>query len=205
MGDIGTTSFFPSKNLGAYGDGGALFTNDETIASNIKMIANHGQKVQYYHDVIGVNSRLDALQAAILNVKLGYLDEYCASRQRVAAYYDKALADHANYKTPVRDPKSTHVFHQYTLQLNNIDRDELKKYLAEKGIPSMIYYPLPLHFQKAFGAENYTEGQFPISEALCRKVLSLPISTEMDEEQLAYIVKELNTFAEMKQVGNSGI
>ncbi|MFM9946070.1 MAG: DegT/DnrJ/EryC1/StrS family aminotransferase [Bacteroidia bacterium] len=191
MGHIGTTSFFPSKNLGCYGDGGALFTNDEAIAQDIKMIANHGQRVKYYHEVIGVNSRLDTLQAAILDVKLKYLNEYCEARQKVAAYYDEALANHPNFKIPVRDPKSTHVFHQYNLQICGINRDDLKKQLEDKGIPSMIYYPLPLHFQKAFGSENYSEGQFPISENLCECVLALPISTEMDEEQLSYIVSEL--------------
>jgi UDP-2-acetamido-2-deoxy-ribo-hexuluronate aminotransferase len=195
IGHIGTTSFFPSKNLGCYGDGGAMFTNDEALAQDIKMVANHGQRVQYYHEVIGVNSRLDTIQAAILDVKLKYLDEYCAARQNVAAFYDKALAGHPNFKTPVREAKSTHVFHQYNLQICGLERDELRKYLADKGIPSMIYYPLPLHFQKAFGAENYHVGQFPISEMLCKCVLALPISTEMDSEQLEYIVQELNSFA----------
>ncbi len=193
MGDIGTTSFFPSKNLGCYGDGGAIFTNDKTLCETIKMVANHGQRVQYYHEVIGVNSRLDTLQAAILNVKLNHLDEYCAARQKVAAYYDKALANHANFKIPYREPKSTHVFHQYNLQVCGLNRDELKKHLAEKGIPSMIYYPLPLHFQKAFGSENYHVGQFPVSEMLCKCVLALPISTEMDGEQLDNIITELKT------------
>lgn len=187
MGHIGTTSFFPSKNLGCYGDGGALFTNDEKLAEKIKMIANHGQKVQYYHDIIGVNSRLDTLQAAILDVKLKYLDEYCRARQNVAYFYDKAFAGNQNIQIPYREPKSTHVFHQYTVKLNGVDRDELKKELATMGIPSMIYYPLPLHFQKAFGAENYKTGMFPISELLCKTVLSLPISTEMDNEQLNFV------------------
>jgi len=200
MGHIGTTSFFPSKNLGCYGDGGAMFTNDPELAQDIKMVANHGQRVQYFHDVIGVNSRLDTLQAAILKIKLTHLDEYCSARQNVAAYYDNALAGHPNYKIPSRDTKSTHVFHQYTLQLCGINREDLKKYLAEKSIPSMVYYPLPLHFQKAFGSENYKEGQFPISEGLCKCVLSLPISTEMDEEQLAYIVSNLKEFAEANHV-----
>lgn len=199
MGHIGTTSFFPSKNLGCYGDGGAIFTNDQELAQEIKMVCNHGQKVQYYHDVIGVNSRLDTIQAAILKVKLAHLDEYCSARQKVAAYYDKALAGHPHFKIPSRDPKSTHVFHQYTLQLCGLNRDELKKYLASKSIPSMVYYPLPLHFQKAFGSDRYKEGQFPISEGLCKCVVSLPISTEMDEEQLAYIVDSLNEFARANQ------
>lgn len=189
MGHIGTTSFFPSKNLGCYGDGGALFTNDEILAEKIKMITNHGQKIQYYHDIIGVNSRLDTLQAAILDVKLKYLDEYCKARQKVAEFYDTAFAEHQKIIIPNRDSKSTHVFHQYTLKLNGIDRDELKKKLTEMSIPSMIYYPLPLHFQKAFGAENYKAGMFPVSELLCKTVLSLPISTEMDNEQLNYITQ----------------
>ncbi len=192
IGHIGTTSFFPSKNLGCYGDGGALLTNNETIANTIKMIANHGQRVQYYHEVIGVNSRLDTIQAAVLEVKLKYLDTYCSARQYVANYYDQAFKDHPYFKIPVRDPKSTHVFHQYTLQVCGLDRDSVRKHLAENEIPSMIYYPLPLHFQEAFGASNYHEGQFPVSETLCKCVLSLPISTEMDDEQLQYIVEALN-------------
>jgi dTDP-4-amino-4,6-dideoxygalactose transaminase len=195
IGHIGTTSFFPSKNLGCYGDGGALFTNDDNLAEKIRMIANHGQKVQYYHDIIGVNSRLDTLQAAILDVKLKYLNDYCKARQEVAAYYDQHLGDDPRFEIPVREPNSTHVFHQYTLKLNGVDREAVKKYLAEHNIPSMIYYPLPLHFQKAFGSENYSEGMFPISEKLCKTVLSLPISTEMDTEQLQYIVSTLKNFS----------
>ena len=195
IGHIGTTSFFPSKNLGCYGDGGALFTNDDNMAEKIRMIANHGQKVQYYHDIIGVNSRLDTLQAAILDVKLKYLNDYCKARQEVAAYYDQHLGDDPRFEIPVREPNSTHVFHQYTLKLNGVDREAVKKYLAEHNIPSMIYYPLPLHFQKAFGSENYSEGMFPISEKLCKTVLSLPISTEMDTEQLQYIVSTLKNFS----------
>jgi dTDP-4-amino-4,6-dideoxygalactose transaminase len=195
IGHIGTTSFFPSKNLGCYGDGGALFTNDDNLAEKIRMIANHGQKVQYYHDIIGVNSRLDTLQAAILDVKLKYLNDYCKARQEVAAYYDQHLGDDPRFEIPVREPNSTHVFHQYTLKLNGVDREAVKKYLAEHNIPSMIYYPLPLHFQKAFGSENYSEGMFPISEKLCKTVLSLPIRTEMDTEQLQYIVSTLKNFS----------
>ncbi len=194
MGDVGTTSFFPSKNLGCYGDGGAILTNNSELAENLRMICNHGQRVKYYHEVIGVNSRLDTLQAAILNVKLKYLDDYCAARQKVAAYYDKALASAPHLITPVRYPKSTHVFHQYNLQVEDIPRDELKKHLELNHIPSMIYYPLPLHFQQAFGSENYKKGDFPISERLCESVLALPISTEMDEEQLSYICSTLLEF-----------
>ncbi|MCB9251949.1 MAG: DegT/DnrJ/EryC1/StrS family aminotransferase [Flavobacteriales bacterium] len=195
MGHIGTTSFFPSKNLGCYGDGGALFAQDPLIAEKIKMIANHGQKVQYYHDIIGVNSRLDTLQAAILNIKLKYLDQYCKARQDVADYYDKALAGHPNFKIPSRDLKSTHVFHQYTLQLCGLDRNALKTHLAKLGIPSMVYYPLPLHYQKAFESDRFPKGSFPISESLCETVLSLPISTEMDKEQLSFIVEALLKYA----------
>jgi UDP-2-acetamido-2-deoxy-ribo-hexuluronate aminotransferase len=192
IGDIGTTSFFPSKNLGCYGDGGAIFTNSKNLAETIKMIANHGQRTQYYHEVIGVNSRLDTLQAAILDVKLNYLDDYCIARQNVAKFYDKAFAKNPHLIIPYREPKSTHVFHQYNLQIKGIDRDELRKQLADKGIPSMIYYPLPMHYQQAFGSENFKKGDFPISEMLCTCVLALPISTEMDDEQLAYIETTLN-------------
>ncbi|MCC6721614.1 MAG: DegT/DnrJ/EryC1/StrS family aminotransferase [Bacteroidia bacterium] len=193
MGDIGTTSFFPSKNLGCYGDGGALFSNDELITEKIKMIANHGQKKQYYHDIIGVNSRLDTIQAAILDVKLKYLDEYCKARQDVAAFYDNAFFNNSDITIPYREPKSTHVFHQYTVLVNSVDRDLLKQELATLGIPTMVYYPLPLHFQKAFASDDYKLGTFPVSESLCKKVLSLPISTEMDNEQLEFIVNNIIT------------
>lgn len=184
---IGCTSFFPSKNLGCFGDGGAMFTNDDELAEKLKMIANHGQKVRYYHDEIGVNSRLDAIQAVILRVKLKHLDEYASARQAAAAHYDKAFANHPILKTPVRFEKSTHVFHQYTLRLTNGKRDELIKALGEKGIPANVYYPVPLHQQKAYRSERYKDGDFPISERLCREVFSLPMHTELDEEQLQYI------------------
>lgn len=188
IGDIGCTSFFPSKNLGCYGDGGALYTNEDTYAEQIRMIANHGQSIQYHHDVVGVNSRLDSLQAAILRAKLPYLDAYNTRRNEAAAYYDHALGGIKEIKIPVRAPKSTHVFHQYTLQLANIlDRDALRSYLAEQGIPSMIYYPMPLHKQKAYKDDRYPEGHFPITEKLCESVLSLPMHTELSTEQLKYI------------------
>lgn len=187
IGTIGSTSFFPSKNLGCYGDGGALYTNDEALAKRIRMIANHGQSVLYQHDEIGVNSRLDSIQAAILDVKLKYLDDYAERRRKVADYYDAAFAGLANVQTPVRFANSNHVFHQYTMKLKNVDRDEIRKKLAEKGIPSMVYYPIPLHMQKAYTDERYKEGMFPVTEALCKSVLSLPIHTEFRDEELKFI------------------
>ena len=192
--DIGCTSFFPSKNLGCYGDGGAMYTNSDELAAKLKMIANHGQSVQYVHDSIGVNSRLDNIQAAVLRIKLRHLDQYAAARNAAADYYDKAFANHPNIKTPSRQKKSTHVFHQYTLVGNNFNRDALKKHLAELGIPMMVYYPIPLHLQKAYTDVRYKEGRFPVTEALCKSVFSLPMHTEMDEEQLAYITKSVLSF-----------
>jgi UDP-2-acetamido-2-deoxy-ribo-hexuluronate aminotransferase len=194
IGDIGTTSFFPSKNLGCYGDGGAMFTNDEQLASKLNMIANHGQRVKYYHDIIGVNSRLDTIQAAILSVKLPKLDQYSANRNRSAEYYDKALGQYESIVTPVRVEASTHVFHQYTLQCIGFDRDELKAFLQRKGIPTMVYYPVPLHLQKGYTQYGFTEGSFPVSEQLARQVLSLPIHTEQTEEELSYIVENIKDF-----------
>lgn len=190
MGDIGTTSFFPSKNLGCFGDGGAIFTNNDGIAETIKMIANHGQKTKYYHDIIGVNSRLDALQAAVLDVKLKHLNNYCNSRAEVASFYEMAFKDEDKITTPSKSDFSTHVFHQYTLICKGFDRNELKAFLAEKNIPSMIYYPVPLHKQKAY-KQNVS---LPVSEKLTEKVLSLPVSTEMDIEQLNYIVKNIKEY-----------
>jgi dTDP-4-amino-4,6-dideoxygalactose transaminase len=189
MGHVGTTSFFPSKNLGCYGDGGAMFTNDDVLAEKLRMIANHGMKVRYYHDSIGVNSRLDTIQAAVLNIKLKHLDTYIANRQRAAAYYDNAFANHPNITIPARDPKSTHVFHQYTLVLKGVDRAALQAKLQEKGIASMVYYPVPMHMQKAYTDPRYKEGDFPVTEELSSNVMSLPMHTELTEEQLAYIVK----------------
>ncbi len=187
IGTIGSTSFFPSKNLGCYGDGGALYTNDDDLAKKMRMIAHHGQSVQYVHDVLGVNSRLDTIQAAVLKVKLKHLDEYAAARNKVADYYDKAFAHHLKLKTPKRVKNSTHVFHQYTLQLVGVDRAKLREQLAERGIPAMIYYPIPLHMQKAYQSNRYKSGDFPVTEKLCATVLSLPMHTEMDEETLKYI------------------
>ncbi|MBK6987385.1 MAG: DegT/DnrJ/EryC1/StrS family aminotransferase [Bacteroidetes bacterium] len=191
IGHIGATSFFPSKNLGCYGDGGAIFTNDDAIGKKIRMIANHGQSVQYYHDEIGVNSRLDSIQAAILRIKLRHLDEYAAARRAVADYYDKAFANHPNITTPERTKLSNHVFHQYTMVLKNASRDKLREYLATKEIPAMIYYPVPLHLQKAYRDPRYKEGDFPVTEHLCASVISLPIHTEMQEETLSYITKNV--------------
>lgn len=194
IGTIGCTSFFPSKNLGCYGDGGAMYTNDDELAKKCRMIANHGQSVQYVHDSIGVNSRLDSIQAAVLGIKLKHLDEYAAARNKAAAYYDKAFANNPKLKTPARAKNSTHVFHQYTLQLNGVDRAKLKEYLASKDIPAMIYYPIPLHMQKAYHNPRYKEGDFPITEKLCKTVLSLPMHTELDEDTLKYITESILEF-----------
>lgn len=193
MGSIGTTSFFPSKNLGCYGDGGALLTNDATLAEKIRMIANHGQKAKYHHDLVGINSRLDTLQAAILEVKLKYLDDYERRRNEAAAYYDANLAGLPPIVTPKRAQNSTHVFHQYTLKVKS-GRDALKNHLEKNGIPTMIYYPVPLHLQKAYRRSGFDEGSFPITEALSQTVISLPIHTEMNEEQLAYICRVIQTY-----------
>jgi UDP-2-acetamido-2-deoxy-ribo-hexuluronate aminotransferase len=187
IGDIGCTSFFPSKNLGCYGDGGAMYTNNDDLAKKMRMIAHHGQSVQYVHDVLGVNSRLDTIQAVVLKAKLKHLDEYATARNRVADYYDKTFANNPKLKTPVRAKNSTHVFHQYTLQLNGIDRTKLREQLSEKGIPAMIYYPIPLHMQNAYKSDRFKQGDFPVTEKLCVSVLSLPMHTEMDEETLKYI------------------
>jgi dTDP-4-amino-4,6-dideoxygalactose transaminase len=194
IGTIGCTSFFPSKNLGCFGDGGALFTNDDELAAKIRMIANHGQSVQYVHDEVGVNSRLDSLQAAILRIKLRHLDEYAVARNKAASYYDNAFANNPKIKTPVRAKNSTHVFHQYTLQLCGVDRDKLREHLAARNIPAMIYYPIPLHMQKAYRDERYKEGDFPVTEALCKCVISLPMHTELSNEQLKFITDSVLEF-----------
>lgn len=194
MGTIGSTSFFPSKNLGCYGDGGAIYTNDVALGQKLQMIANHGQPKQYTHEVIGVNSRLDAIQAAVLLEKLKYLDEYNDKRLQVANFYDEAFNGIDVLETPHRSSNSTHVFHQYTLKVKNGKRDNLKAFLAEKGIPAMIYYPKPLHHQKAYQNLGRRVGDLSISEQLCQEVLSLPIHTEMDEEQLIYITETLLKF-----------
>ncbi len=191
IGHIGCTSFFPSKNLGCYGDGGAIFTNDDELADRMTAIANHGCRVRYHHDEIGVNSRLDSIQAAVLDAKLPHLDEYIAARQKAAAYYDKAFANCEQLLIPGRQPHSTHVFHQYTLRVVGADRDKLREGLAERGIPAMIYYPVPLHQQKAYLDPRYKDGDFPVAERLAACVLSLPMHTELDEEQLEYITSNV--------------
>ena len=194
IGTIGATSFFPSKNLGCYGDGGAIFTNQDELASKIRMIANHGQRVRYYHDEIGVNSRLDTIQAAILKIKLKQLDEYAVSRQKLADAYDTAFSGLSQIQTPVRAGYSTHVFHQYTLKLKGLDRDKMREYLENHGVPAMIYYPVPLHMQKAYLDPRYREGDFPVTEELCRSVISLPMHTEMQPDQLDHIISTVLAF-----------
>jgi dTDP-4-amino-4,6-dideoxygalactose transaminase len=194
MGHIGATSFFPSKNLGCYGDGGALYTNDDNLAKKLRSIANHGMKVRYYYDDIGVNSRLDTIQAAILRVKLKYHDEFNNARRRVADFYDKAFSACSQIETPVRMPFSTHIFNQYTIKVKDGKRDELKKFLASKDIPAMIYYPSPLHTQDAYKYLGYQETDFPVTTELCKQVISLPMHTEMDEEQLEYIAAAVLEF-----------
>ncbi len=198
IGTFGCTSFFPSKNLGCYGDGGAIFTNDDELAKKTRMIVNHGQSVLYYHDEVGVNSRLDSIQAAILRIKLRHLDEYAKARQKAAAYYDKAFGNHPDIKIPARESRSSHVFHQYTLLLNNTDRNELREHLTSKGIPAMIYYPVPLHMQKAYTDPRYKKGDFPVTEKLCASVISLPMHTELNEDDLNYITGSVLEFVTKK-------
>ena len=194
IGDIGTTSFFPSKNLGCYGDGGALFTNDDELGKRLEAIVNHGMYQRYYHDEIGVNSRLDTIQAAILRVKLPYLDSYSAARKKAATYYNNAFASIEQIETPIIDQQSTHVFHQYTLKLSGVDRDELVLFLQEKGIPAMVYYPVPLHQQKAYVRPEFKDENYPITMELCKSVISLPMHTELDEKQLKYITESIKEF-----------
>lgn len=194
IGTIGCTSFFPSKNLGCFGDGGAIFTNDDELAKKLKMIANHGQSVQYVHDEIGVNSRLDTMQAAILRIKLKHLDEYALARNNAANYYDKAFAGNKKIETPARTKNSDHVFHQYTCKLNGVDRQALRDFLASKNIPSMIYYPIPLHMQKAYTDARYKPGMFPVTEKLCECVISFPIHTELNDDTLKYITDNVLEF-----------
>jgi len=191
IGHIGCTSFFPSKNLGGYGDGGAIFTNDDELAGKLKMIANHGQSKRYYHDVVGCNSRLDTIQAAILKIKLRELDNYIDARRKVADYYDAAFASHPKIKTPFRAANCKHVFHQYTLILEGVDRDGLNQYLAEHEVPSMIYYPVPGHKQKMFASFGLGDVNLEVTDWLTERVISLPMQTELDEEQLAYITKHV--------------
>jgi UDP-2-acetamido-2-deoxy-ribo-hexuluronate aminotransferase len=200
MGNIGCTSFFPSKNLGCFGDGGAIFTNNDELAANMRAIANHGMVVRYHHDMIGVNSRLDSIQAAVLNVKLKHLDEYCANRLAAADYYDAAFSTCDKLITPARNEKSTHVFHQYTLKLNGINRQEMQKFLADKGIPAMVYYPVPLHLQKAYQNPRYKAGDFPVAEKLSECVMSLPMHTELSTEQLEYITRSVLEFLELSRL-----
>jgi dTDP-4-amino-4,6-dideoxygalactose transaminase len=193
LGHIGTTSFFPSKNLGCYGDGGALMTNDDELAARLRMIANHGQSKRYYHELVGVNSRLDTIQAAILEVKLQYLEEYIKARQAAADYYDQAFSAIPALSIPTRQANSTHVFHQYTLLVKHGKRDGLLAYLTEKGIPTGVYYPVPLYQQNAF-AKYYNGSPLPVTEALCQSVISLPMHTEMDDELLGYITGTVCNF-----------
>ncbi len=187
IGTVGCTSFFPSKNLGCYGDGGAMYTNDDELAKKLRMVSHHGQSMLYKHDVVGVNSRLDTIQAVVLKAKLKHLDEYAAARNQAAAFYDKAFEGHAKLTTPVRAKNSTHVFHQYTLKLNGVDRARLREQLAERGIPAMVYYPIPLHMQNAFASDRFKAGDFPVTETLCDCVLSLPMHTELEEDTLQFI------------------
>ncbi|MFZ4463446.1 MAG: DegT/DnrJ/EryC1/StrS family aminotransferase [Bacteroidales bacterium] len=188
IGHIGCTSFFPSKNLGCYGDGGAIFTNDDALAAQMRVVVNHGMVVRYYHDYVGVNSRLDSIQAAILDIKLKHLDEYAEARLFAANFYNNAFASCSKLKTPVTSDFTTHVFHQYTLVTEGVDRQKLMDHLQSKGISSAIYYPVPLHEQKAYLDPRYKSGDFPVTEELCRTVFSLPIHTEFDVETLQYVV-----------------
>jgi dTDP-4-amino-4,6-dideoxygalactose transaminase len=194
LGHIGCTSFFPSKNLGAYGDGGALFTSDGELGQKIRSITNHGMTKRYHYDHVGVNSRLDTLQAAILRIKLRHLDAYNQARQKVASAYDAAFADIPELQIPQRNPDSEHIFHQYTLQVAGGKRDALRDFLNARDIPAMIYYPVPLHLQAAYQQLGHKKGDFPVTEALCAKVISLPIHTEMEDDQLAHIIHTVQAF-----------
>jgi dTDP-4-amino-4,6-dideoxygalactose transaminase len=194
IGHVGCTSFFPSKNLGCYGDGGAIFTNDDELANQMRVVVNHGMTIRYYHDFIGVNSRLDSIQAAVLRVKLARLDAYAEARNHAAEYYDNAFKNHPKLKTPARFEKSTHVFHQYTLVTEGVDRNAMQEFLMKKEVPAMIYYPVPLHMQKAYLDPRYKEGDFPVTEHLCKTVISLPMHTELDEDQLQFITSSVLEF-----------
>lgn len=194
MGHIGCTSFYPSKNLGCFGDGGAIFTEDDALAEKLKMIANHGQKVRYYHEVVGCNSRLDAVQAAILGIKLKHLDEYNAARRTAADFYDRAFAGHSKITVPYRAPYSSHVFHQYTLLLEGVNRDGLQQFLNEHKIPSMLYYPVPCHRQQMFASFGGAAYELATTDWLTERVISLPIHTELDEEQLTFITSKVLEF-----------
>jgi dTDP-4-amino-4,6-dideoxygalactose transaminase len=194
IGHIGTTSFFPSKNLGCYGDGGALYTNDETLAGKLRSIANHGMKVRYQYDNIGVNSRLDTIQAALLRVKLKHLSKFNKTRKEVADFYDEAFARCRSISVPERASYSSHIFHQYTIKVGNNKRDELKKFLESRKIPSMVYYPAPLHVQKAYSYLGYNDNDFPVTTSLCKEVLSLPMHPDMEKDQLDYITTNILEF-----------
>lgn len=194
MGDIGCLSFFPSKNLGCYGDGGALLTQNTALAERLRMICRHGSQERYRHEIIGLNSRLDTLQAAILNVKLDHLDEYIAARQKAATCYQKTLCDIEWLSLPTTAPHSTHTYHQFTARVKNGRRDALKQYLSDNGIPSMVYYPVPAHQQPAYACLNYREGDFPVAEQLCKEVLSLPMHTELTDTQLEHICLTIKNF-----------
>lgn len=196
MGDLGSMSFFPSKNLGTFGDGGAIFTNNEHLAEKCRSISNHGMKRRYYHDDIGVNSRLDSMQAAILDVKLKHLDTYISNRQKAAEYYNQAFKDIPQLQTPAGRNDSTHVYHQYTLVIKELDRDKLKEHLNEKGIASAVYYPVPIHLQNAYQHLGYKEGDLPVTEELSKHVLSLPIHTEMTKEIQDEIINAVKEFME---------
>ena len=191
MGAVGCTSFFPSKNLGCYGDGGAMMTDDDSLAEKLRAICRHGSKERYHHQYIGLNSRLDTLQAAILQVKLNHCDEYIAARQKAANCYHQALCDVESIELPKPAPHSTHTYHQFTIRVKNGKRDALKQFLSDKGIPTTIYYPIPAHLQPAYASLNFREGDFPIAERLCQEALSLPMHTEMSEEQLQYICETI--------------
>ncbi|MDN5350046.1 MAG: UDP-2-acetamido-2-deoxy-ribo-hexuluronate aminotransferase [Bacteroidales bacterium] len=196
IGHIGCTSFFPSKNLGCYGDGGAIFTNDDKLAKRMRVIVNHGMEVRYYHDSIGVNSRLDSIQAAVLDIKLKHLDEYAQARRFAANYYNEAFAASNKLKTPVTASFTNHVFHQYTLVTHSVNRQKLMEHLQSKGVASAIYYPVPLHMQKAYLDPRYKSGDFPVSENLSKTVISLPIHTEFDEQSLKYVTDAVLEFVE---------
>lgn len=194
IGHVASTSFFPSKNLGCYGDGGAIFTNDDELAKKLRRVCNHGSDVRYYHEVVGVNSRLDSLQAAVLRIKLKHLDAYALARNEVAAFYDRAFAGIIQLTTPERSPFSNHVFHQYTLRVTGGHRDGLKKHLEDNGVPAMIYYPVPCHLQNAYRSERFPKGSLPVTEQLTHEVLSLPMSTELDTDQLAHITATVKSY-----------
>jgi len=194
IGTVGTTSFFPSKNLGCFGDGGAIFTNDDDLANKLVGIVNHGMYRRYYHDVVGVNSRLDSLQAAVLNVKLPKLDSYCAARLKAAKFYNEAFKNYNQIETPVISDFTSHVFHQYTLKIHDVNRNDLHQFLLDAGIPCAIYYPVPLHAQKAYADTRYNESDFKVTNQLAEQVLSLPMHTEFEEEQLIFITRKVIEF-----------